>query len=394
MREVLIDITRLVHRFVNKRLATGVDRVSLAYIHHYGVNARAVYRHKDGKFVFRRAESKVLFSWLLGLGKNGSPKATIYKGLLTGCLVQNVAGKFLFTTAHTGQESDNYAQMLADQKVRPIFMVHDLIPLTHPQFCRAGEDAKHLQRLHNCVRSAAGVICNSEATLAGLMRFCLEQDWKVPPTKVALLATELPVVTSGAPFLSHPYFVFVSTIEPRKNHLMLLHLWEKLALRLGAQTPKLVLIGQRGWHYDAVINLLETSPLLKGVVLEVSSCSDIEMVNYLQHSRAMLFPSFTEGFGMPVAEALTLGVPVIASDLPVFKEFSGDVPDYIDVLDEAAWSAMICDYAEPESVTRAQQLTRLKGFKAPTWKQHFVEVDKLLDQLDERSIGATERSPL
>ena len=392
MREVLIDITRLVHRFVNKRLATGVDRVSLAYIQHYGGNARAVYRHKDGKFVFRRAESRVLFDWVLGLGQNGSPKATIYKGLLTGCLVQNVAGKFLFTTAHTGLESDHYVQMLAEQKVRPIFMVHDLIPLTHPQFCRVGEDAKHLQRLHNCVRSAAGVVCNSQATLEGLTRLCLQQQWQIPLTKVALLATELPLMGSGCPVVSQPYFVFVSTIEPRKNHLMLLYLWEKLVLRLGTQTPKLVFIGQRGWHYDEVINLLENSQLLKGVVLEVSTCSDAEMVNYLQHSRAMLFPSFTEGFGMPVAEALTLGVPVIASNLAVFKEFAGDVPDYIDVQDEAAWSAMICDYAQPESTARQRQLMRLKGFNPPTWTQHFIEVDHLLDELDERQDLAS-RSP-
>lgn len=382
MREVLIDITRLVHRFVNKRLATGVDRVSLAYIQHYGGHARAVYRHKTGKFVFRRTESKVLFDWVLSLGEHGSPKPTIYKGLVMGCLMQNVAGRFLFNTGHTGLESDHYVAMLASQKVRPIFMVHDLIPLTHPQFCRAGEQEKHLQRLHNCVRSAAGVVCNSQATLDGLASLCNAHHWHMPPAKVALLATELPPSTSATPLLAQPYFVFVSTIEPRKNHLMLLRLWEQLVMQQGAKAPRLVIIGQRGWHYGEVIRRLESSQALKGMVLEVSGCTDHEMVNYLQHSRALLFPSFTEGYGMPVAEALTLGVPVIASNLPVFREFAGNIPDYIDVLDEDAWAALIGDYASDASPARQAQLVRLQQFERPTWQQHFIEVDKLLDELD------------
>jgi glycosyltransferase involved in cell wall biosynthesis len=272
--------------------------------------------------------------------------------------------------------------MLASQKVRPIFMVHDLIPLTHPQFCRAGEEQKHLRRLYNCVRSAAGVVCNSQATLNGLASLCAEHHWQMPLAKVALLATELPEPTLTAPLLTRPYFVVVSTIEPRKNHLMLLRLWEKLVLQFGAQAPRLLIIGQRGWDYDEVIGLLESTQALNGVVSEISRCTDAEMVNYLQHSRALLFPSFTEGYGMPVAEALTLGVPVIASDLPVFREFAGDVPDYVGVQDENAWMALILDYAQGISASRSAQLTRLRRFKAPTWQQHFVQVDSLLEEID------------
>ena len=386
VQEVLIDITRLIHRFMNKRLATGVDRVSLAYIRHYRGNARAVYRHKlTDKFVFRKAESAVLFDWVLALGTQGDPRPTIYKGLITGCLAQNVAGQFLFNTGHTGLESNDYVAMLKSQQVRPIFMVHDLIPLTHPQFCRSGEEAKHLQRLHNCVRAASGVVCNSQATMDGLAGLCNAYGWAMPPTAVALLAPELPEPAGGAASLKGPYFVFVSTIEPRKNHLMILQLWEKLVRQMGHAAPKLVIIGQRGWDYEEVTALLENSALLKGVVFEVSRCSDAEMVSYLQHSRALLFPSFTEGYGMPVVEALTLGVPVIASDLPVFREFAGQVPDYIEVKDESTWYNVICDFAKIDSLARQAQLHRLHGYQAPTWRQHFEKVDALLLDLGQQA---------
>jgi glycosyltransferase involved in cell wall biosynthesis len=380
VQEVLIDITRLLHRFIGKRLPTGVDRVSLAYINHYGPTARAVFRHNGGKFVFRRAESAKLFDWLLALGTTGSPLPTIYKGLVTGCLAQKVAGRFLFNTGHTGLESDDYVTMLRQQRVRPIFMVHDLIPLTHPQYCRAGEHDRHMTRLRNAVRVASGIVCNSQATLDGLRVLCEQQGWALPPTVVALLAPDPVNAVQLTRPMAAPYFVYVSTIEPRKNHSMILRVWQRLAAQLGDKAPHLVIIGQRGWDYGEVVGLLE-DPSLKTLVTEIPACTDPEMINYLQHARAMLFPSFTEGFGMPVVEALAQGLPVIASDLPVFREFAGAIPEYIDVSNEARWVATIKDYASPDSTLKAQQLVRMENYAPPSWAEHFLHVDALLAAL-------------
>ena len=381
MQETLIDITRLLHRFINKRLPTGVDRVSLAYIRHYGPLARAVFRHNGGKFVFRPAESATLFKWVLALGATGSPKPTIYKGLIAGCLMQNVENKFLFNTGHSGLESDDYVTMLREQKVRPLFMVHDLIPLTHPQFCRIGEKEKHFIRLRNAMQVASGIVCNSLATMEGLVSLCKEHRWLMPPTTVALLAPELPESTYTFRPVLKPYFVFVSTIEPRKNHLMILQLWLKLSEQMGDATPRLVIIGQRGWGFDEISALLKSSAVLGSLVTEISTCSDTDMVNYLKHAQAMVFPSFTEGYGMPVVEALVLGVPVIASDLAVFREFSGDIPEYVSVDRPDLWAQVITNYTAPDSTMRAAQMVRIKLFEAPTWSTHFSRVDSLLDHL-------------
>ena len=381
MPEVLIDITRLVHRFTSNRLPTGVDRVSLAYIRHYGPHARAVLRHKTGKFVFRRSESSALFDWALALGKTGSPLPIIYKGLIAGCLMQRVAGHFLFNTGHSGLESNAYILMLQQQRVKPVFVVHDLIPITHPQYCRSGEQARHLTRLRNAVRVASGIVCNSQDTLQGLQSLCKSRGWAMPPAVVALLAPEFVDAISSASPVQSPYFVFVSTFEPRKNHRMLLDVWLKLAAQLGAAAPRLVIIGQKGWGYDAVMDLLTHSEGLQGLVTHVPDCTDADLVNYLRHAQALLFPSFTEGFGMPVVEALAHGLPVIASNLPVFREFAGDIPDYIDVNDENLWARTIASYIGPESQTRQAQLARMADFVTPTWAAHFVKVDGLLADL-------------
>ena len=381
MPEVLIDVTRLVHRFTNKRLPTGVDRVSLAYIRHYGPNARAVLRHKTGKFVFRRTESSSLFAWAQALGKAGSPLPIIYKGLVAGCLMQRVAGQFLFNTGHSGLESDAYVLMLQQQRVRPVFMVHDLIPITHPQYCRAGEQARHITRLRNAVRVASGIVCNSQDTLQGLQSLCESRGWAMPPAVVALLAPEFVDAVPAASPAQVPYFVFVSTIEPRKNHRMLLNIWLKLATQLGDAAPRLVIIGQKGWDYGAVMDLLAHSEGLQRLVIHVPDCTDADLVNYLRHAQALLFPSFAEGYGMPVVEALAQGLPVIASDLPVFREFAGRIPDYIDVNDEDQWALTIASYAGIDSRPRQAQLARMADFVAPTWAAHFAKVDGLLADL-------------
>jgi hypothetical protein len=98
----------------------------------------------------------------------------------------------------------------------------------------------------------------------------------------------------------------------------------------------------------------------------------------LQGARALLFPSFVEGYGLPLAEALALGVPAICSDLPALREVGGAVPDYLDPLDGPGWRRLILDYAGENSAFRQAQLARLVDWSAPSWDAHFALVDPWL----------------
>src|SRR5581483_8051415 len=130
-----------------------------------------------------------------------------------------------------------------------------------------------------------------------------------------------------------PYFVCVGTIEPRKNHLLLLNVWRRLAERLGAAAPRLVLVGQRGWENEQVIDMIERSPAVRGLVEERNDLSDAAMAKLLAGALA---PSFGEGYGLPLVEALALGVPALASDIPAFREVAGGVAELLDPLDGPA----------------------------------------------------------
>lgn len=379
--EVLIDVTRLVGRLWKGRLPTGIDRVGIAYVAHYRTHARAMIYLRGLSFVLPKRESAQLFQWIIN--PNGRAKlVNIFAGaLLFGWRDQKVAGSFLFNTGHRGLERDDYPDSINRMQVLPVFMVHDLIPITHPEYCRAGEGDRHIVRMNNVLRLASGVIVNSEATLDELRSFAKISGKTMPPSAVALLAPGVIRSSTRERPLAAPYFVVLSTIEPRKNHWLLLQIWKHLVASMGESAPRLVIIGQRGWDCENVVYMLERCEQLQGFVFEYSNCTDEELATYLSHAQALLFPSFAEGYGMPLVEALAFGVPVIASDLPVFREVAGEIPEYVDPLDGKHWLNLVKEYTNSDSRLRTKQLGRLKHTKIPTWTNHFAKVDALLEQL-------------
>jgi glycosyltransferase involved in cell wall biosynthesis len=94
---------------------------------------------------------------------------------------------------------------------------------------------------------------------------------------------------------------------------------------------------------------------------------------------------------MPLVEAMSLGVPVIASDLTVFREVTQGIPEFLDPIDGPAWMSLIEDYADPASQRRTIQVERIRDFSAPTWADHFRVFDQAIDAI--RSRAAPEPAP-
>ena len=384
MPKILIDVTRLVGRFMKGRLPTGVDRVCQAYIHRYGAYAQVLIHWGGFGWVLTRSASEELFSQLLDPQEdfNRTVFRIIVKSPPMPLPDSTTSGTFLFNIGHSGLERPGYKAWIARKNIRPLFMVHDLIPITHPEYCRAGELLRHTARMDAVLGVAAAIVTNSQATLDELTSYAESRRLSLPPSIAALLAPPPTLRPTDLPPMTEPYFVIVSTIEPRKNHWMLLQVWRRLVERHGTDNaPRLVVIGQRGWECENVVDLLERGKELQGVVTELPACSDAELATWLKHARALLFPSFCEGYGLPLVEALAVGTPVIASNLDVFREIAGDTPDYLDPLDGLGWQAVIEEYTLPDSTMRAAQQERLQDYSSPTWKQHFAVVDQLLEDI-------------
>jgi hypothetical protein len=99
----------------------------------------------------------------------------------------------------------------------------------------------------------------------------------------------------------------------------------------------------------------------------------------------MLFPSFSEGWGMPLIETQAMGTPVICSDIPVFHEASSALATFINPLDAITWQKTILDFSDPTKDVHDVAVKALGSYTPPRWEDHFIILDVLLDNLKSRA---------
>lgn len=276
--------------------------------------------------------------------------------------------------------------------IRRVVYLHDVIPIDFPEYSRAGDAEKHWRRMRHVAgeRTAGGgrtggadlALVNSDHTAERVGDVLGRLGRTDLPITVAPLGLDLGPRRAGAatpgPAGAVPYFLCVSTIEARKNHLLLLTLWRRFVADHGAAAPRLVVVGRRGWEVETVIDMLERSEAIRGHVIEAGPVDDAALARLVAGARALLMPSFAEGFGLPVIEALAAGVPVIASDIPAHREVGGDVPEFLDPIDAIGWGRTIMAYAAADGVARRAQVERMRRWRPPDWASHFAAVDPAL----------------
>jgi glycosyltransferase involved in cell wall biosynthesis len=284
---------------------------------------------------------------------------------------------YLHLSSRGLERTDLFEAIMRRERARFVPFVHDLIPLDHPEYARPGGAALYRRKMATVTALASAVLVNSEATAERLAAHLHAAGRSVPLHVAPLAPTFAP--SASTPTDGSPYFVMVATLEPRKNHLLLLNVWRRmLETREAATVPRLVLVGRRGWENENLLDMLDRCPALEAVVVERNGLADRQVRDLIAGARALLLPSFAEGFGLPVVEAMALGTPVIASDLPALREAGGGVSEHLDPLDGPGWMEAVLDYATPASPRRAAQLARIRDWRAPTWRSR---VDGVLDFL-------------
>jgi glycosyltransferase involved in cell wall biosynthesis len=326
---------------------------------------KPVAKHKPTHFAIgklRHLQSKVTHC----LGTNGPPPL----------------GATLINPSHAWLERLDLWSWLAARGNQVVSFIHDLIPIEYPEYARPEERSRHMRRLNNVIRHGRGIVVNSRYTEDSLRAYAGKHRVSLPPVAVMPIGHALEPVRYKLPEgISAPYFLLLGTIEPRKNHLLLLTLWRELALRLGPATPTLVVAGRRGWECEQVIDLLERCEAIHPYVRELNSATDETVSSLIRGAQALVMPSFAEGFGMPVQEALAVGTPVIASPLLAYFEVAGQIPDYVEPYDGVRWLELLTDYSLPDSLMRARQIERIQGFQEATWDGHFEQFAAFLESL-------------
>ncbi len=413
-RPLVYDATHLVSRL--SRLAmTGIDRVDLTYARwlvendriacgsHYGLwqphilspqRMRRLVGRFDAKVAdFEKAEDSTqwlaLRAWLVGEGgaaptrgkcRDEGWRALVRQSALRIAIDEWRApqGALYLNVAQSAFEFPRFFRWLAHRPdVTPVFMAHDLLPLDFPEFFPAGYQDRFRRRVDTIVTHAKALVTSSDDVRERLEREYRARGRSAPPIHVGHLPS--PVGHGREPrdddpmLAARPYFVSIGTIEPRKNHLLILQEWTEIAERTGA---RLVLIGAPGWENAHILGLLNRRKSLQGCVRHEMGLPRDALRKLLANARALLMPSFAEGYGLPLAEALGLGAPVIASDIPIFREVTQKAATFIDPLDGPSWRETICAFADRENTVARAACEKTTHYTSPT---HDVFFTKLMD---------------
>jgi glycosyltransferase involved in cell wall biosynthesis len=401
--EIVFSMTRLMTR-VLKMTPTGVDRVVLAYaqalrddpnVSFGGINplfkrygrlsrrwtlrfiAMMERRWTHGDAHSPRVRKILAFWWMVALFPWPVPRRSQRR-------------RILLDASHSHLDRPRrLREVLRREQSGFVPLVHDLIPIEFPEYARDKGSEQHTQRMALISQCASAVLTNSFATADAVRRLLGRTNPDLPviaaplgierhdPAVAAAVAAESPFSMPG-----EPYFLCVGTIEPRKNHLLLLHLWRRMAAEgPDDAVPRLMIVGRRGWENENIIDMLERSPGIRAHVTELGMLPDGALLQLMAGARALLLPSFAEGFGLPVAEALGQGVPVLCSDLPVLREVGGDAPEFLDPLDGPAWLEAVRDYAREDSRRRADQRARIARWQTFAWDAHMDIVRGVVHKL-------------
>lgn len=261
-------------------------------------------------------------------------------------------------------------------------VLYDLVPITNPGFCDPGMPGLFRRWLDHALAYSDGFICISKAVADELLRLLKAIEfprdlkvgyWHLGGNLGPVEATAPPLLVPGA----GPRFLMVGTLEPRKGHRAALDAFDRL-WREGFQ-GELWVVGKRGWKTQHLIDRITSHPLYGRQLRWFESPDDAELRRLYRESHALIAASFAEGFGLPIAEAMHQGKPVIASDIPVFREIAAQEPAnlFFEVGNGEALAAAVLKFSKAWE-GRAPRIE--PGRSVLTWKQ---SVGQLLAVVEE-----------
>ncbi len=266
-----------------------------------------------------------------------------------------------------------------------VVTVHDLSLFRRSQTHEDDNVRRGKRRIPIMIRRATRIIAPSEWTRREIL-----EHFRVAPERVRTIPEAarkemrpLPDAESAAVRQKHglesPYLLFVGTIEPRKNLLVLLRAYDEL-LRTTPHRPKLILCGGGGWKNDEVYRLVEELKL-GDMVRFLGYVVDEDLPALYSGAECFIYPSLYEGFGLPPLEAMACGTPVITSNASSLPEVVGESGLMHDPEDHRALTAQIVTVlGEPGAAAklRAQGLERARLF---SWERAARETQALYDEV-------------
>lgn len=348
---VWIDISDLLIFLEHNRHLSGIQRVQMALLddvlaHPEQACCVTTRPWNRGIWCLSRRAVEDFHALFLREGGGGEAMGRAIRGLFeTADWAAPVAGSTLFMPGAfwIGGGNPPLLRAVRSAGMRVVPLIHDLIPLRQPGVCVPALVEEFTVALGEALREVDGVIANSAHTAADVRQLMAARGMPVVPVIAVPLAHQLnETVANRATWswqIEHlrnkPFVLSVGTIEPRKNHRLLLGVWQALADE-GHDPPLLIIAGKRGWMTDAFDAEMHLTREVDRRVQVLSDLSDPELDALYGACLFTAFPSLAEGWGLPVGESLARGKVCLASDRDSMPEVGGDAALYFDPSDVAA----------------------------------------------------------
>ena len=318
-------------------------------------------------------------------------------------ILPNFEGSSLFHEKNCFQKNDifftaggewnfDYSQKLYFLKQRYhlkiLSMCHDLVPILYQHYACVDKDL-FTQTLIYMAENSDCIVCNSQNTQRDLQEFLYHTGSATPKISVIRLGDTLPVYQAYQhvsekiqDIINLNFILYVSTIEPRKNHRVLLHAYHILRSQNKSNNalPKMVFVGSVGWDANQLMKEIQDNPLIKNDIIMLSGLNDTELYMLYQKALFCVYPSFYEGWGLPIGEALALGKGVLASDVASIPEIGGELVHYLDPYNAREWANAIEKYAQDHKLVVEKEQQVQQHYQQYQWKNTALAIQKHIDE--------------
>ncbi|MBI3610811.1 MAG: glycosyltransferase [Nitrospirae bacterium] len=225
-------------------------------------------------------------------------------------------------------EFDTVFKRIRDGGGKVFTVVYDLLPIKFPQHVIEGSSDWFRRVINKAIGESNGLVCISKSIADEVIEYVQQNSVRLNrELKIGYwhLGADLPIlyqdsqIRAGLPdVFKSKVFLIIGTLEPRKDHALALDGFERLWSE--GYNLNLCIAGKKGWMIDEFVERVRQHPENGLRLFFVENPNDAELQYCYKHATALLFPSAGEGFGLPLVEAAQHGLPVIASDIPVFRE--------------------------------------------------------------------------
>lgn len=277
-----------------------------------------------------------------------------------------------------------------DFDIKIVTCCYDLIPVIYPQYCVSDVASIFTSYFNEIVDGSSLILCISKQTEKDLREMLLNIGGGVANTKVIALGDNVPCNSSENisktvyETINSDFILYVSTIERRKNHEVLYRAYHLLCKEgMKEEMPTLVFVGMPGWGVDELLKDMELDPAVKGKIVRFDHVNDKELSKLIESSMFCVYPSLYEGWGLPVAEALSMGKVVLSSNRGSLPEVGGGFVRYLDPWNTREWAnEMLRMVRDHQLRTEIENNVRLH-YSVRRWRDTAIDVKKAIQSLQE-----------